>query len=307
MVWNPTMGATMIKATIALVLLEWHRRSNVTLALTAALAWASIHVYTGAVFAALAALALMVWAHDWRTLRARAAVVGAVVVVLQLPYLAYRIVHRGDAVMSAVSGGIGAIARGEARLNLDGSARGYAEFMGWFQQFENWRWSGVVLVAGAVALGWRYRRDPAVIWIVLAPQLLAITGFALFLGTLDSYYYLSLLPLSVMTVVLGFLPRSGRAATAFGVIALTACANLVPDRLRDGHMFRMPEYGVLVTGSRTLVARNEPLRAIQTSFTLPANVNPGFPYFCMGGPFDRNSPLVAIINADGSVSYNVPR
>lgn len=307
LVWNPTMGATLIKFTLALMLLDWHRRSLVTLAATAAIAWAAVHVYTGAVFATLAALMAMVFATDRWTFLRRTAVVLGVLVLLQVPYLLYRYQHRGEPVMAAISGGVGQIVRGEASLNLAGSARGYPVYQGSFHEVDDWRFAAILLVASGALLIWRYRRDPLFVWLLLAPQLGAIAGFSIFLGALDSYYYLSLLAIAVATVAAGLLPRTGRPALVAGAVTVLAAAALVPGRIEHSHGFEMPEYGVLVRASRTLVARNEPLRAVQASFALPPNVIPGFPYFCMGGPFDRNSPLVAIINADGSVSYNVPR
>jgi hypothetical protein len=307
LVWNPTMGATLVKLTLALMLLDWHRRSLVTLAVTAAIAWAAVHVYTGAVFATLAALAAMVFATDRRTLMRRTAVVLGVVLLLQVPYLLYRYQHRGEPVMAAISGGLGQIVRGEAPLNLAGSARGYPEYQGSFHEVGDWQLIAVLLVTSSALIVWRYRRDPLFVWLLLAPQLGAIAGLSIFLGALDSYYYLSLLAIAVATVAAGLLPRSGRPATIAGITTLAAALALVPSRIDHSHGFEMPEYGVLVRASRTLIARNEPLRAIQANFPLPPNVIPGFPYFCMGGPFDRTSPLVAIINADGSVSYNIPR
>lgn len=303
LVWNPTMGATLIKFTLALVLLGWHRRSSWMIGLTAAIAWSAVHVYTGAIFATIATLALLAASTDRRTLVRRVAIIAGVVVLLQVPYAIYRFQHRNAPAMAAVSGGIEQILRGEARADFAGSARGYAASVGSFQDIDGWQWPAGVLVIGSVVLLWRYRRDPEVLWILLVPQALAIIGFALFLGALDSYYYLSLLPVSVLTVLIGVMPREGRAATVVGVIVVALAATLVPSRLSRSHMFELPEYEVIVAASRTLRDRHVPLRAIRVSFPLNPSVNVGHPYYAMGGLFDPTSSVVAVINRDGSITF----
>jgi hypothetical protein len=306
LVWNPTMGETLIKAALALVLFGWYRRSLWVLAVTAAIAWAAVHAYTGAVFAALATLALLAFSTDRRVLVRRAIVVAGVVALLQMPYVIYRYKNRNAPVMSAVSGGVSDILQGKAAPDFYGSARFYATAAGYFQNVNTLRWAGWILILSTGALIVRYRQDPELLWMLLAPPALAILGYALFLGTLDVYYYLSLLPISVLTVVIGLMPRSGRAATAVGAAVVLGALSLVPWRMAHSHTFEMPEYAVLVSSSRTLLGLHQPLRDIRTSFPLPPTTNVGHPYVAMGGVFDRNSLLVATINLDGSITYNIP-
>lgn len=303
LVWNPTMGATLVKVSLAMVLFEWHRRSDWLLALTAAMAWAAVHVYTGAIFAAAATLPLLAFATDRRTLLRRTAIVVGVVALLQIPYAVYRYKNRNAPVMAAVTGGVEQILRGEAKADVVASARGYVESVGSFQTIEGWTLPAALLILGAAGLAIRYRRDPALVWILLVPQLLAIVGFALFLGALDSYYYLPLLAISVLTVAIGLLPTT-RAGTITGLVTLLGVAAMVPSRIAHSHQFEMPEYKVLVAASRMLCDLHRPLRAIRVSFDLPPTANPGFPYFAMGCLSDRNSPLVATINRDGTITYN---
>ena len=304
LVWNPTMGSTLIKFTMALVLLGWHRKSMWTMAVTTAVAWAALHTYTGAVFATAATLALLAFSTDWRVMARRALVIAGIVALMQVPYGIYRFKHRNAPVMSAVSGGVEQILQGKAKADIVGSARGYVESVGSFQVIEGWQWPAALLVVSSALLGFRYRRDPELVWLLLAPQALAIIGFSLFLGALDSYYYLSLLAASVLTVVIALMPRTGKAATVIGAAAVVAAASLVPWRVQHRHQFELPEYEVIVSASRTLVARHQPLRAIRVSFELPPSVNVGHPYYAMGGLFDPKSTVVATINRDGSITYH---
>ncbi len=308
LVWNPTMGATLIKCALAMVVGGWHRRSTWALAATAALAWSAVHAYTGAVFAAVATLAVLSFATDTRVMARRVLVVGAVVALLQLPYVVHRYLNRNAPIMSVVTGGVADILSGETAPNVTGSARSYVESVGFFQGLTGWHWPTGLLVLGGVALAVRYRRDPELVWILLMPQVLAIAGYALFVGALDGYYYLSLLPISVLTVTIGCLPRTGRAAQMAGVVAVVLAAALVPQRAANAHQFELPEYEALVTGSRTILAMGQPIRAIHAGFDLPHAVNVEHPYWVMGGQFDKASAIHATIHRDGSVTYEgLPR
>lgn len=303
LVWNPTMGETLVKFTMAMVLFGWHRRSMWTMAVTAIVAWAALHAYTGAVFATTATLALLAFSTDWRVMARRALLIAGVVAVMQVPYGIYRFKHRNAEVMSAVSGGVAQILTGKAKADIVGSARGYVESVGSFQEVTGWQWPAALLIVSALVLLIRDRRDPELIWLLLVPQALAVIGFALFLGALDSYYYLSLLPISVLTVAIALMPRTGKAAMAIGLVVTLAAAWLVPTRMYHSHLFELPEYGVIVAASRTLRDQHRPLRAIRVSFPLPPNVNVAHPYFAMGGLFDPKGSIVATINRDGSISY----
>ena len=66
---------------------------------------------------------------------------------------------------------------------------------------------------------------------------------------------------------------------------------------------RMPEYGPLLDGSRRLVERGFPVRAIRTEFQLPPTADPEFLYSILGGRIEPSSHLTALITRDGQVSY----
>jgi hypothetical protein len=152
---------------------------------------------------------------------------------------------------------------------------------------------------------WRFRRDPALLIVILLPQAGAMLGYAFFLGGLDAYYYLSLMPAAVLTVLLPIAAVPwGRVRHLAGIAVLLAAAVTIPDRVhRSTTILRLPEYRVLVAASRTLRNMHQPLRAIVTDFTLPPSCDPDFLYRVLGGTMDRRSPWVAVISADGNIRY----
>src|SRR5262249_49355107 len=129
--------------------------------------------------------------------------------------------------------------------------------------------------------------------------------YALFLGALDTYYYLSLMPSAVLTVLLaatavpiGSLSRTIAVAACIGTLAM------VPARLRHAApMFKMPEYRVLLDASRKIASLGQPMRAIRLEFTLPPRNDPEFLFLVLGGRIDPQSPWIALIASDGTVTY----
>lgn len=311
LVWNPTMGTALAKAATALVLLGWHRGSASRAALTAAVAWSAVHAYTGAIFVTVgvftACLADPLARRDWRLAKRNAAVIVVAVALLQLPYLAHQVSNRfGDSAMGAVSGSVGRILSGSDRPEISKSVAGYAgafefiEVSPWRAPIATW----ILLACGGI-LAFRYRRDPSLLAITLVPQVAAIIGYSMFLDDLDHYYYLSLMPAAVLTIVLtATAVPSPRVVRVLGLALFIGALALVPARVRfAATMHRMPEYGVLVDASRKIKNQGQPMRAIRSDFALPATADPEFLYGVLGGRIDRRSPWEATIGADGSVAY----
>jgi hypothetical protein len=65
----------------------------------------------------------------------------------------------------------------------------------------------------------------------------------------------------------------------------------------------MPEYAPLVEGSRRAARQRQPMRAIETEFTLPAPSDPTFVYRILGGTIDQESPWIVRIRSNGEVQY----
>jgi hypothetical protein len=310
-VWNPVMGAALAEIATALVLLDWPRGSWLRTGFVAAIAWCGVHAYTGAIFVAIAILAalLVQAARDGgrRGLWKFAAAIGVAVVLLQVPYLVHEMRQGfGSSGMDAVTGSAGAILSGAQPIRLGVSFSSYAGALS-FNQGLPWTWRPlvwVVIACGGLVLVAR-RRDPVLLTVILLPQIAAVAGYSLWLGTFDAYYYFSLMPAAVLTILLAIdavLPhRAGRLAAIAMFVGVLA---LVPARLKAAStMFRMPEYAALVSGSRAIVSMGQPMRDVETAFALPPTSDATFIYQILGGRLDPHSTWVAVIQPDGRVEY----
>jgi hypothetical protein len=310
-VWNPVVGSTLAKISMALILLDWHRGSTVWMVVTSAVAWSAVHAYTGAVFVTVgvfaAALIDPLVRRERRLLVRNTVTMVIVVAALQVPYLAYQISHRfADAAMGAVTGSVGRIITGGGAPEFAKSQAGYVKAVE-FIEIAPWRFpfTGWLLLVCAAVVALRYRRDAALLALTLLPPLLALIGYALFLGALDMYYYLSLMPAAVLTVVLAVAAiPSKRVTQLIGIALVVGAVAIMPTRVRVAMtMNQMPEYGAIVKASRVLANRRTPVRAIRTDFPLAPTNDPEFVYHILGGTIDRSSPWVAVITLNGDVVY----
>jgi len=311
LVWNPMAGAALSKIATAFVLLGWPQRSAAGVAVTAAVAWCAVQSYTGAIFVAVGVFAaLLAGSAERRNRRAvvkNAAIVAVVVAVLQVPYAIHQFSNRfNDSGMSAVTGSVQQVLKGEQPLDLGRSWDGYAHA---FTEIETapWRkrWFVWVLVGCAAVVASRFRRDRPLLAVILLPQIAAVLGYAWYVGDfLDYYYYFPLMPAAVLTLTLSITAvRPTAWARAVSVALLIAALALVPARLRlSATLSRMPQYGPLLDGSRALVQLQRPVRAIRTEFALPPTSDPEFIYGILGGRIDRTSAFTGVIAADGRAS-----
>jgi hypothetical protein len=335
LVWNPVLGSTLAKFVTAIVLLEWHRGSMLRKALTAALAWCAVHAYTGAVFVAVSTFLLLLVdpfiparsdsspststtsttsstlstssTLTWRALLNNLLLLALVVALLQVPYVLHQLMNRfGDSAMGAVTHSVSRVLSGQDRPEFSKSVRGYA-FAVYFIQIRPWEvpWLAWLLVPTGLTVLFAYRRDPIVLCMTLVPQLMAMAGYAFFLAALDSYYYLSLMPAAVLTLLLGIDAWTPRGAKRMvGAVLFVATLAMVPTRYHfAAGIHVMPEYRALVDGSRTIVRRGQPMRAIETDFELPKTADPEFIYGILGGVVDRQAAWVAVISRSGQVVY----
>ena len=317
LVWNPVVGSTLAKMVTALMLLEWHRGSAgsprgslLRVGLIAALAWSAVHAYTGAIFVAVSVfIALLLdpfMRNDRKAIGQHALIITIAVALLQVPYLIHQFVNRfSDSAMGAVTDSVRRVFAGEG-VELAKSIAGYAAAVNYIQILPEHVPAIVwALPIAGVVVAVRYRRDPLLLCMTLVPQLMAVAGYAFFLAALDNYYYLSLMPAAVLTIVLGLTAvPSPRVARAISIALCMGAFALVPARLRYArNLHAMPEYGALVEGSRTIARRGQPMRAIETAFKLPPTASAEFVYQVLGGQINRSASWVAVIAEDGSVAY----
>ena len=310
-IWNPVVASTLAKAATALMLLDWHRGSLARVGITAAVAWSAVQAHIGTAFVALGIFAALVveecLRRDWRAVWQRIAMTAGVVGALQIPYVIHRLSQPvSDAAMGAVTYSIAGVISGRENLRLPASAGYYVEAL---TSIQGLPWSltvSVILLLGCSAIvAIRYRQDPVLLTVTLLPQAVAVVGYALWLGHLDTYYYLPLMPAAVLTVLLGTTALAPRRITpAVGIALLAGALVLTPARLQAAAtMFRMPEYRALVAGSREIAKRKLPIRSIEPALALPATSDPEFLFRVLGGQIDRQAEWRAVISPDGRVTY----
>ena len=145
------------------------------------------------------------------------------------------------------------------------------------------------------------RRDLTLVLVSAAPLCLATLGFATWQYGFDDYWYLSLIP--SMALTLAFATTAWRPALASAVL-LVAVVAAQPARLAQAMTIaRLPEYRLLVQGSRAIRATAGSVKAIETEFSLPPTTDPTFVYRVLGGEVRGDASLIARIGADGRVSY----
>jgi hypothetical protein len=311
LIWNPMMGVTLAEAAVALLLLESYRTSRVWLLLTAAIAWMAVQAYTGAIFVAVSVFGAMLVEplarRDWRTFLRWSISIVLVIAALQVPFMIHRLTAGVDApAMGAVTGSVSAVLTGKASPEFAKSVAGYvaafdaAQISPWHAPFVGW-----LLFAAGVVVAVRYRGDLPLVTLMLLTPLTAIVGFALFLAAVETYNYLSLIPVTVLTVVLAAtaIPSRGASEGVAGLmLVLAICA--IPGRLHmAATMHRMPEYRLLVRASQQIASRHMSMRAIWTEFRLPPTADAEFIYRIMGGRIQHGAPWMAIIMSDGTVVY----
>jgi hypothetical protein len=210
--------------------------------------------------------------------------------------------------MGVVTGSLEQVFTGRAAPRVEESVRGYVGAFSFIQGFPSrvpaagWM---LLFAAGVTAI--RFRRDPALLAVLLVPQALAVVGYALFQGGLDHYYYLSLMPAAVLTIVLALTALPDRwefARSAVATLALAGVLIELPGRFEySARLHKMPEYAPLVEGSRRAVRQRQPMRAIETEFMLPQPSDATFVYRILGGRIDPASPWVAKIRSTGDVDF----
>jgi len=310
LVWNPPMGAALAKLAVAAVLADWHRGSVVRAAVTAAIGWSAVHAYTGAIFVVLGVFTAFLidplLRGDRRVAVRNAVVIVVAIVLLQVPLAAFQLTTPRDAAMGAVTGSLARVLSGDSPPELLKSLNGYVEAVQVIE-FSPGRLPGLgwllLMCGGIVAV--RYVNDPALLSVTLVPQIAAIAGYALFLDDLDAYYYLSLMPSTVLTFVLAATTMPApRFARGIAVCVLIAALAFVPIRLRNAAtMFQMPQYRILVEASRKVRSFGQPMQQIRTDFALPPSSNPEFLFEVLGGQIDRGAPWTCLIHADGQVTF----
>jgi hypothetical protein len=305
------MASTLTTIATACVLLRWSERAVGGAAGATFAAWCAVQCFSGAIFAALGVFAALLCAPllqgNRAMFRRTAWTVAVVVALLQIPHALNAANRATDSVDRADPARLGRMLpiKTEPRL-----VRGWAGFARAVNSIEaspwNAPWVAWFFVPCAAVVAVKHRQDVSLLSLTLLPPIAAIAGHALFVPNSPDYYdYLSLMPAVVLTFLLALTAVSSPlAARNVAVTAFALSLVLVPFRLRFSQTIRrMPEYGVLLDGSRKIARRGQPVRGIRTEFVLPVTSDSEFLYTLLGGRIDPSSPWVALIKADGEVVY----
>jgi hypothetical protein len=164
-------------------------------------------------------------------------------------------------------------------------------------------WPAVVFLACAAIAVVRLRREPLLWSVTAAPLACAVAGFAFWQQGCDTYWFLVLAPSAALVL--------GLALTAWPPVAVPAALVMVllvaaaqPSRSTDSlSMHRLPEYGVLVSGSREIRRHLPEVRAVKTSFPLPGSTEPDYLYQLLGGRISPAATYQATIDRSGRVTF----
>ena len=305
-IWNPPLAVAFTKIAIAATLLTAEAPSIAWTALTAACAWLAVQAHSSALFAAVSVLAVhplrALLEQGWPSALKRAGVVTAVIALLQVPMLVHMIANPGERPLPGLvtSGVIYTFThptslRPGASLIALSSATGFILF----SRPESVAFAVILVLAIAVVV-WR-RRDLTLVMVSVVPLVLATLGFATWQYGFDHYWYLTLMPstaLALLVAVTEWRPLP----TSVGLLVVVLA--LQPARVAEGRTIaRLPEYRLLVDGSRAIRRHTAAVAAIRTGFPVPPATDREFLFRILGGQIREDAPLVATIGIDGRVTY----
>ena len=313
-IWNPPVAEALLKLAIAGVLVDGGR-SRAAAAFIALTAWVAVHCHTTGV---LVAAPLLAWTAIVPILEGqrragvvRAAVIGAVVAVLQVPW----------AVNAMAVGARGHTQVGENLLKVVESPstalRPLASASALSTNLEELLatpvavpFFGVALVAGGgllIALA----RDRRLAICGPVPLLASVAAFALWQGAnFAQYWYVVCLPSAAITLLawVGFVPSSAKRVA--GLLVLTAVVAIQPARFSLVRATApYPGYGAMVRGCRQIVADDRPLATVVAPGPLMTAVNPVWLCSILNIRLESDATDVAVIDlaAGGTVSYQAGR
>jgi len=144
----------------------------------------------------------------------------------------------------------------------------------------------------------------AIAAVTAVPLALTVAMWSIWQQVYDAYVFLTIVPAALLAVVWSsrLLPdRSARVVLAAALL-VAAVAVQRPRMESAALVFRMQGYGALVRGSRAIVERGAPVRAIEVPFLHPLS-DPEYLFTVLGGHFQRDAPTVARIAENGDVTY----
>lgn len=323
-IWNPPVAAALIKMATAMALSLGNTPPRWKIAATAALAWFAVQAHLSAIFVAAPLLVALVvsgllpprrekvFEHDddvapplQRRLKwagERAAIVAAVVVLLQIPYFIQ--IARDPAAPMGPTSALSNMANAEA-IRIDRSynsiVNGTGELL--VRQFDAWRFQVPTAIAAVIVLiAWR--RDLMLLATSIGGLLGATVLFATWTRGYDSYWFLTLSTAMVLTygMAIAAIPYR-KAVQAAGAVLLAGIVLLQPARVDQSKVFfKYPAYKTMRIASYELAAKHPVLRDIRMNFDgVHPTMDKYIMYTTLGGRIDKSAPQQAYVNGDGSV------
>jgi hypothetical protein len=306
-IWNPPVAAALIKMATAMALSLGDAPPRWKIGVTAMLAWFGVQAHLSAFFVAAPLIAALVarplFEKKWHESARLAAIVAAIIVVAQIPYL-INVIRNPDAPMGPTAA-ISNMADVSA-LRLDRSYAAAVNIPGEIltRQVIPWRLQIPTLIA-ALVTAIRWRRDPVALAVSIGGLLTAAVMFATWTRGYDSYWFLTMTAALVLIYGLAIAAIPSRAAVhGIGAVLVALIAWLQPARIEQSKaFFKYPPYRTMRIASYQLAAQEPVLRDIRVNFEgAHPTMDKYFIYRILGGRIDPSAPKRAFVNADGSVS-----
>ena len=299
-IWNPVLAVALSKTTTGLLLWWQDSLSTPRRVALLALAWLTAQAHTPGLPFALAVYGWIIVRQARLGAGAAAAVLaeaGLVVSVLQIPYVMARVPDQPTGILLPI-----------ADLRQIHLGRSYDAFVEAFQQIALRPWTirhaGLLLIGAGIVGVVRWGPFAAPVAASALPVGAGVAVLSLWQQNYDSYWFLTLMPAAILTIVWSVRMLPGTTARSLASVILLIAALLVQaPRIRDANsLFRLPEYAAVVQGSKDLVRRGEPLQRIEAPF-LPPSADPEFVFRILGGQITPDAVTIAVLSPDGKITY----
>jgi hypothetical protein len=314
-IWNPPVSAAFVKLATAAALSLGNTPAAWQVAGTTALAWLGVQAHASAIFVAapligaLAAQPIVLRIAGaaaparplWIIVTHRAAIIVAVVLALQVPYVVSQL-RSPEAALGPAA--VLTSMRNAPSIDIAKSYSAMVNTTGELlvRQGDRWTFEWPFLLA-AVVVGLHWRRDGLLLAVSVAPILAGTLLFATWTRPYDSYWFLTMMPAMVLTFgMLAMTVPSPAAVRWIGVAVLAAAVVVQPSRIEQSKaFFRYPEYRAMRLASRELARQAPVLRDIRITFTVHPTMDKYFMYTILGGRIDRGAARTAYVESDGRV------
>jgi hypothetical protein len=306
-IWNPPVAVAFVK--VALAALLWRSPLSKAAALiVVGSGWLALQCHTTSVVVVAPAIAWVLLGplvnRRWRVAASRLGMVAGVIVLLQIPWLiqSTRISREGA---SGIAHSIAVVVEAPREsVRVVESAALVTQSLDFILIAPaTIQFFGVLLVAAGLLLV-LLTRDAALIVASAAPVITAVAVFSLWQGRLDQAYWFLVLAPSAAIMLFGSIDRVHSRAWIISVLLLMLLIRAQPARASMAWTFhRMPGYGAMVKGCRTIAREGRAVRDIRLTFSPPPNPDPLWVYSILGGPVGMEPAPIALIDDSGRVTY----